>query len=276
MSGQRARRRGPVPGIRFERPHWDEGLIVAGVDEVGRGAWAGPVTVGAVILPPERRVRGLRDSKLLPPPERERLSRRLHAVADGIGLGHADNDEVDGVGLSEALRRAARRALDALPRRPDVVLLDGNWDFLAGYGTRNETLVKGDARCASIAAASIVAKVARDGLMVRHDADHAAYAFAANKGYPTPDHLAALAVHGPCLLHRRSWAPIAALLQPALFGRDEGIGDSGRSGRVRPGRRWLGHGVLDAGQGPHVLEGPDDDEGAADDLVPFDEAERPA
>jgi ribonuclease HII len=214
----RRRRRVPVPGIRHERPHWDAGAIVAGVDEVGRGAWAGPVTYAAVVLPRDRRMYKLRDSKVLPPPERERLADRLHGFALAVGIGHAGNDEIDRLGMSEAMRRAARRAVDALPLRPDVLLLDGNWDFLAGYGTHNERIVRGDGRSASIAAASIVAKVARDRLMVEADPGYPAYAFASNKGYPAPDHVAALDRFGPCPLHRRSWAPIAGLDQLTLFG----------------------------------------------------------
>jgi ribonuclease HII len=211
------RRRTPVPGVRHERPHWDAGAIVAGVDEVGRGAWAGPVTYAAVVLPRDRRMYKLRDSKLLPPPERARLADRLQHFALAIGIGHAGNDEIDRLGMSEAIRRAARRAVDALPLRPDVLLLDGNWDFLAGYGTHNERLVRGDSRSASIAAASIVAKVTRDRMMVESCPGYPAYGFSSNKGYPSPDHVAALDRHGPCPLHRRSWAPIAGLDQLSLF-----------------------------------------------------------
>jgi ribonuclease HII len=211
------RRRVPVPGVRHEQRHWAEGAVVAGVDEVGRGAWAGPVTYAAVVLPQDRRVYKLRDSKVLPPAERERLTARLRSVALGIGIGHASNAEIDRLGMSAAMRLAARRAVDALPERPDVLLLDGNWDFLAGYGTRNELLVRGDAHCASIAAASIVAKVTRDRLMVAAHDEHPDYAFDDNKGYPAPAHRDALDRVGPCLLHRSSWAPIAALLQPQLF-----------------------------------------------------------
>lgn len=207
-------RQGPVPGIRFERPHWDLGARVAGVDEVGRGAWAGPVTFCAVVLPTDRRVYKLRDSKRLTPEQREHLTVRLHRVAIGIGIGHASNDEIDRLGMSPAMRLAARRAVDALPERPDVLLLDGNWDVLADYGTHNETIVGGDDRSASIAAASIVAKVTRDALMRDAAPIHAAYGFASNKGYPAPVHREALRRVGPCALHRHTWAPIAALNSP--------------------------------------------------------------
>jgi ribonuclease HII len=210
-------RRVPVPGIKLEQPYWDEGAVVAGVDEVGRGPWAGPVTYAAVVLPTDRRIYKLRDSKVLTPEQRERLATRIWATAVGVGIGHASNEEIDQLGMSPAIRLAARRAVDALPMRPDVLLLDGNWDFLSDYGTVNQRVVGGDGRSASIAAASIVAKVTRDRLMVEADPDHPAYQFASNKGYPSPEHRAALREHGPCELHRRTWAPVAQLLQPQLF-----------------------------------------------------------
>lgn len=213
----RVRRLPDVPGIHRERPHWDRGAVVAGVDEVGRGAWAGPVTYAAVVLPSDRRMYKLRDSKVLDAQRRQELHDRLWGFARAIGIGHASNEEIDALGMSDAIRLAARRAVDALAIRPDVVLLDGNWDFLAGYGTHNERIVHGDAHSASIAAASIVAKVTRDTLMAGHDPDHPVYGFASNKGYPSPDHRAALDEHGPCGLHRHSWAPIAALTHPRLF-----------------------------------------------------------
>jgi ribonuclease HII len=207
----------PVPTVRLERTCWEAGEVVAGVDEVGRGAWAGPVTYAAVVLPRCRRIYKLRDSKLLRPDEREHLAARITSLALGVGIGHAGNDEIDRVGMSRAMRLAAQRAVDALPLRPDALLLDGNWDFLSDYGTRNRTIIAGDAHSASIAAASIVAKVARDRLMVEACPGRPAYRFASNKGYPSPDHRRALAAHGPCDLHRRSWSPVAAALQPTLL-----------------------------------------------------------
>jgi ribonuclease HII len=206
-----------VPGVRLEQAWWDQGAVVAGVDEVGRGAWAGPVTYAAVVLPADRRMYKLRDSKMLDARRREQLADRLAAFALSVGVGEATNEEIDALGMSGAMQLAARRAVDALDVRPDVVLLDGNWDFLAGYGTHNERVVHGDARSASIAAASIVAKVTRDTQMAEADPAHPAYHFASNKGYPSPDHRAALDEHGPCVLHRHSWTPIAALVAPRLF-----------------------------------------------------------
>jgi len=208
-------RRPPPPDLERERAHWRDGAVVAGIDEVGRGAWAGPVTVAAVILAPDLALEGLRDSKQLAPAAREVLARRVERDAPAVGVGHADNQEVDGLGLSAALGLAARRAMDALPQRPSVVLIDGAWDLLTGYGTSNELVVGGDRRCASIAAASIVAKVVRDASMVAADPRHPAYGFASNKGYGTAAHRAALEAHGPCALHRESWAPVRRLHREA-------------------------------------------------------------
>jgi ribonuclease HII len=215
----RTRRLPDVPGLHLERRLWADGAVVAGIDEVGRGAWAGGITYGAVVLPSDRRMYKLRDSKVLDPVRREELAARIADFALGVGLGHCTNVEIDSLGMSAAMRLAANRAMDALPVRPDVVLLDGNWDFLDGRGTTNQLVVHGDARSASIAAASIVAKVARDRAMVAAADDHPVYGFESNKGYPAPAHRASLVAHGPCALHRHSWAPIAALSQLSLFDR---------------------------------------------------------
>ena len=202
-----------VPGVRHERRYWDQGLVVAGVDEVGRGAWAGPVTFCAVVLPAERRMYKLRDSKQLDPLRRQQLAARIEGFALAVSLGESSNAEIDALGMSTAMRLAARRAVAGLSVTPDVLLLDGNWDFMAGWHTHNERIVHGDAHSASIAAASIVAKVARDGHMADiASRDHPPYMFADNKGYPSPAHRRALADIGPCTLHRQTWAPIRAVL----------------------------------------------------------------
>jgi ribonuclease HII len=211
-----AARRAPVPGLRHEQRWWSEGAVVAGIDEVGRGALAGPVTYCAVVLPRSRRLYKLRDSKVLEPGMREDLAARIRDTALGVGIGSAGNDEIDRVGMTVAIQRAARRAVAALPLRPDVVLIDGNWDFLAGVGTINERIVGGDARSASIAAASIVAKVHRDAFMRDLCPGYPAYRFSSNKGYSAPDHLRALRTWGPCDLHRRTWAPVRAANEPTL------------------------------------------------------------
>lgn len=205
-----------VPGVKHEQRYWDRDLVVAGVDEVGRGAWAGPVTYAAVVLPSDRRIYKLRDSKQLDPERREQLHDRLRRFALAIGVGHASNREIDRLGMSAAIRLAAGRAVDALPLLPDVLLLDGNWDFLSHYGVPTERIVYGDAYSASIAAASVIAKVTRDRMLVAWHEDHPDYDFASNKGYPAPAHLEALDDVGACELHRHSWEPIAALRQTRL------------------------------------------------------------
>jgi ribonuclease HII len=190
--------------LRVERELWEAGHeVVVGMDEVGRGAWAGPLTVAAVVLPQDRRVNGVRDSKQLSERRREQLFDRLCGWCEAVGVGHADHLECDELGMSEAQRLAARRALEALGLEPEVVLLDGRWDFVGGGRVR--TMVRGDATCLSIATASIVAKVTRDRMM-RQDAPHyPGFEFESNKGYPCPRHKVALKGYGPTAIHRRSW-----------------------------------------------------------------------
>lgn len=203
MAVTAARARRP-PTLAIERELWAAGCdVVVGMDEVGRGAWAGPLTVGAAVLPPDRRVYRVRDSKQLTERERERLFDRIAAWCSAWAVGHASQEECDRLGMSDAQRLAARRALDGLGLQPGRVLLDGKWDFVGGG--RTQRIVRGDATCLSIAAASILAKVTRDRIM-RAEADHyPAYGFEENKGYPCPRHKAALAGWGPSVIHRRSW-----------------------------------------------------------------------
>jgi ribonuclease HII len=223
-----------APNLRVERQLWESGRdVVVGVDEVGRGAWAGPLTVGAAVLPKDRRVYKVRDSKLLTEPEREALFERIADWCQVWSVGHASHEECDQLGMSEAQRLAARRALQALAIEPDQVLVDGNWDFVGNGRVRR--IVRGDATCLSIAAASVLAKVTRDRIMRAQAASHGGYEFASNKGYPCPHHRAALRAWGPTPIHRRSWAfmdDIAfsnvervqpAGLQPQLFGRGEPV-----------------------------------------------------
>ena len=211
-----------APVSAVERAAWDAGRLVVGVDEVGRGAWAGPVTVGAVVLDPAAPPTGVRDSKALSPAARAAADAAVRAGAL-VALGHADAAEVDAVGLAAALRLAVRRAVESLLAGPDapadpVVLIDGPQDLLGRDDLETVTLVRGDSASLSVAAASVVAKVARDAGMVAVAPAHPAYGFARNKGYPSPEHVAALAAHGPCALHRRSWAPLRALAQGQLPG----------------------------------------------------------
>jgi ribonuclease HII len=173
------------------------------MDEVGRGAWAGPISVGAAVLPKDKRVYRVRDSKMLSEKERERLFDRIADWCVAWSVGHATHDECDGLGMSAAQKLAARRCLDGLGIQVDKVLLDGNWDFV-GDG-RTIKLVKGDARCLSIAAASILAKVTRDRMMRAEAPNYPAYDFERNKGYPCGSQKAALRAYGPTAIHRRTW-----------------------------------------------------------------------
>ncbi len=198
-----------APGTRNERALWEDGHdVVVGIDEVGRGAWAGPLTLGAVVIPKEKRLTKVRDSKMLTEVERERMFGRIVEWSDAFAVGHASPDECDELGMSAAQKLAARRAIDALGVQPDRVLLDGNWDFVGGDSVPAAAvrkIVKGDATCLSIAAASIVAKVTRDRMMRAAADDHPWYSFETNKGYPCPRHKTALAGVGPSAIHRRSW-----------------------------------------------------------------------
>jgi ribonuclease HII len=199
------RRSGPT--LRLERKLWDAGdRVVCGIDEVGRGAWAGPVTVAAVVPAPEY-VRGVRDSKQLTRPDRERAARSVRRWAVAVGVGHASHEECDERGMTAALRAAGMRAiaeLDAQGFSPDRIVLDGNHDYL-GLGSRVTTVIKGDARCLAVAAASCVAKVTRDRMMVEAAEHYPPYGFESNVGYPAPAHKTALAGYGPSAIHRRSW-----------------------------------------------------------------------
>jgi ribonuclease HII len=176
---------------------------VAGVDEVGRGAWAGPVTVCAVIAGDGEPPSGLTDSKRLTAARREAIAAELESWAAGVGFGEASHTEIDELGMTEALRRAARRALEALPVRPDAVILDGKHDYL-GAPWRVRLEVGGDAASVSVAAASVLAKVRRDAHMARLGYEE--YGFAENAGYPSPLHQQALALLGPTPHHRLSWS----------------------------------------------------------------------
>lgn len=194
--------KGRSPGLEVERALWESGApVVVGVDEVGRGSWAGPLTVGAAVVPAGKRVYKIRDSKMLTEGEREALFNRIAGWCQAWSVGHATAAECDQLGMSEAQRLAARRALDGLGVAPDHVLVDGNWDFVGGA----RKIVRGDASSLSIAAASILAKVTRDRLMRDQAEDFPGYNFEANKGYPCPTHKAALHAWGPTAIHRRSW-----------------------------------------------------------------------
>jgi ribonuclease HII len=198
---------GTTPTLRLERRCWRGGeRIVCGVDEVGRGAWAGPATVAAVVPAPEH-LPGIRDSKVLTREQRAVAATAVRGWARAVGVGHASAYECDELGMTAALRLAGRRALAQVAAQgfdPDRVILDGNHDYL-GLGARCTTIVKGDARSLAVAAASCVAKVTRDTLMIGESEHYPPYAFESNVGYPAPVHKSALRGYGPSAIHRRSW-----------------------------------------------------------------------
>lgn len=199
--------------LAFERGLWDDGYrLVAGVDEVGRGPLAGPVVAAAVVFPKSAPLpEGLGDSKTLSPARREQLAQSLHDSAQtSVGIGEASPAEIDRINILRATHMAMTRALAALPLTPDFILVDGR--PVPGLPAPSQALVKGDGRSASIAAASIIAKVWRDALMVEFAQTYPGYEFDAHKGYGTKAHLAALQRLGPSPLHRRSFAPVAACL----------------------------------------------------------------
>jgi ribonuclease HII len=207
-----------APNLRLEKSWIAGGMVVGGSDEVGRGCLGGPVSAGVVVIDASTRrpPAGLRDSKLLTPAAREKLVPRIERWAVAWGVGHASAGEIDRFGILAALRLAGERALVALPAQPDLVLLDGSYDWysrpmrcdhspLAAAPERVVLKVKADVTCASVSAASVLAKVARDALMVEMSAQHPGYGWDINKGYATPEHRAALREIGPCAEHRRSW-----------------------------------------------------------------------
>ena len=183
---------------------------VCGVDEAGRGPWAGPVSAGAVILDPDDIPAGIDDSKALTHERREELEIEIKARAVAWGVGFATVEEIEELNILQATGLAMCRAIEALQVEPVAALVDGNYRFKLPCPI--QTVVKGDGLSLSIAAASILAKTARDRLMVQLDAQYPGYGFASHKGYNAPVHQAALRAMGPCPAHRPSWAPIRALL----------------------------------------------------------------
>ena len=188
--------------------------MVAGVDEAGWGAWAGPVSVGAAVVPKDQPVPArLRDSKAVKKErQREALFDQMKQWCTHWAVGHATNEECDHLGMTEARSLAARRALDALGVVPDHILVDGNLDFVGSGNTI--CLVKGDAVSVSISAASILAKVERDRIMRDLSLDYPEYKFESNKGYHSPGHQAALLAWGPSGIHRRSLKSLRNLRRP--------------------------------------------------------------
>ncbi len=195
--------------------------LSAGVDEVGRGPLAGPVVAGAVVLGENCPIDGLRDSKRLSPRRREALAEEIKQRAFAWGLGEASVEEIDRLNILRASHLAMQRAVAAMDVEPDIILVDGH--LLPDFAVPALAVVKGDGRIREISAGSILAKVARDALMCELDVQLPQYGFARHKGYPTPQHLAALAAHGPCHAHRRSFAPVREAEQACDAPRQVGL-----------------------------------------------------
>jgi ribonuclease HII len=192
--------------LRYEKRAWESGAVrVAGVDEVGRGSLFGPVVAAAVILDPSYRVRGLRDSKLLEPERREVLAERIREHAIAWAIAAVDAARIDQINIYQASRVAMREAVTGLAIAADHLLIDA---MKIDCALPQQAIIHGDALSASIAAASILAKVERDRMMREWDAIFPLYGLASHKGYSTPRHLAALREHGPSPLHRQSFAPV--------------------------------------------------------------------
>jgi ribonuclease HII len=199
----------------FERQARSAGFAaIAGVDEAGRGCLFGPVYAAAVILDPQKPIQGLNDSKQLDEETREALAPKIRNRAIAFAVASASAAEIDRINILQASRLAMKRAVEMLSVAADYLLVDATTIDLP---LPQEALIKGDARCRSIAAASILAKTARDARLKELDVVYPGYGFASNKGYGAPDHLAGLVQLGPTPEHRKTFAPVRNLLQPALF-----------------------------------------------------------
>jgi ribonuclease HII len=188
----------------YEKAAREEGFqAVCGIDEAGRGPLAGPVFAAAVILPDNCIIEGINDSKKLIPKKREKLFDEICANAVSYGIGFATEGEIDSINILQATFLAMKRAVDAMTIKPDLALVDGN--RMPDLGVETRTIIKGDALCASIAAASILAKVSRDRLLCQIDEIYPEYGFAQHKGYGTAYHLEMLKKCGPCPVHRKTF-----------------------------------------------------------------------
>lgn len=210
-SGNHLSTRSIIPSLKWERALWRSGQhAIAGIDEVGRGPLAGPLVAAAVILPRSCArapwLSSVRDSKLLTAAKRETLDVAIRACAVAVGVGAVSAAALDIIGVAEATRRAMGEAIERLEIQVEHLLIDAL--TLPNHQAPQTPLIHGDARCVSIACASIVAKVARDRIMDDLDPSFPGYGFLHNKGYGTPEHLSALESLGPCPIHRRSFAPL--------------------------------------------------------------------
>lgn len=210
MSSQRT---SIIPNRELEESLYAEGYqAVVGIDEVGKGAWAGPLAVGAVIIPRDGDMPGVRDSKTISERRREEMFDSVVRWCAVTSVGYASHAECDELGMAAAQRLATSRALSRLEVTPDAAVVDGNWDFVTPLVPRVEMRVKGDTSCLSIAAASIMAKVTRDRLMRQLAEDYPQWSFDTNKGYPCHRHRTALQGYGPSAVHRRSWSFMDTLI----------------------------------------------------------------
>ncbi len=204
------------PNLRYERMLWRDGMLaVAGLDEAGVGSMAGPVVAAAVIFQPEAFIRGVNDSKQLKPDEREAYFTKIHQHAVAVGVGIASQSEIDELNIFWATMLASRRAILSMVQKPDHVLVDGR--LIPDLKLPQTRIVSGDRKSFCIAAASIIAKVTRDRMMIEYDAQFPGYGFAQHKGYCTRVHFELLERLGPSPLHRRSFAPVWEAAQRKLF-----------------------------------------------------------
>lgn len=201
--------------LKFELELWEQGYVhIAGVDEAGMGPCAGPVCAAAAILPKGYKLKGLDDSKkILDEDKRDELAEAVKRDAVAWAVGWSQVAEIDEINIYQAGLQAMRRAVEGLSQKPDYVLVDAR--KVPGIEQPQRGIIKGDAQSLSIAAGAIIAKTTRDRLMCELDRKHPGYGFAQHKGYPTPEHLAALQQHGACAQHRRSFAPVRAVLRDA-------------------------------------------------------------
>lgn len=201
----------PVDLFYHEKQAWQQGQTVAGLDEAGRGAWAGPVVAAVALFHPHTQIAGVNDSKVLTPAKREQLFPQICSEALGYGIGIVESTVIDQINILEATKQAMLMALKQLQFQPDLLLVDGNMKL--DVDCPQQAIINGDALSFSIAAASILAKVTRDRLMVALAKNHPEYGFERHKGYGTQIHQEALARVGCSPIHRRSYAPVAQVLK---------------------------------------------------------------
>lgn len=200
--------------LSYDRKYRKQGYeLIAGIDEAGRGPWAGPVVAAAVIFPPDIALEGLRDSKKLSPKRREKLFTKITGSALAVGIGVVGHETIDSVNILRAAHIAMKEALDSLSAPPELVLVDGR--PVPSLGRDHIAIVRGDGKSASIAAASIIAKVTRDRIMERMASDFPQYGFERHKGYGTKEHFEALMRFGPCPFHRKTFRPVRECLAAA-------------------------------------------------------------